>query len=96
VAQAIATARARVDAFGTGWDAPAALLTGWACDLAAWAVTNRLTIQTEGQTATKDRAQRELEDLRDGKFPGIPRTPGGSAATTGRLTYGGRLNILNP
>jgi hypothetical protein len=88
VAEEILSALARVDAYATGWAAPAALLTGWARDIAAWHILKRLDIAKENHAKAMDRALKELQDLRDGKFSGVTR------ATTGRLLYGGKENIL--
>jgi hypothetical protein len=93
VAEEIGAAIARVDAYCAGYLPAAALLTGWARDLAAWHVAKRLTLPTEAQTSARDRALKELEDLRDGKFPQIPRDTA-ATATQGKVEFGGKTKIL--
>ena len=88
VAEEISAAIARVDLYTTGYLPAAALLTGWARDLAAWALCKRLGIQNEGQTAAKDRALLELEAVRDGKFSGLTR------AAASSVSFGSKENIL--
>lgn len=93
VAESITTALAAVDFYCEGWLPPAARLTGWACDIAAWQVAKRLTLPTEAQTQAHDRALKELEDLRDGKFPQTPRD-GSATATLGKVLAGGKTKIM--
>lgn len=93
VAEEISAALARVDYYAKGWLPAAALLTGWARDIAAWHVAKRLTLPTEPQTKAYERALKELEDLSDGKSPQTPRDPA-ATATQGKVSYGGKENIL--
>ena len=94
ITEAITAACATVDAYCAGWIPAAARHTGWARDLAAWYVAKRLTQPTEAQTAARDRALKELEDLRDGKFPQTPRDTT-ATATQGQVIFGGKTNILS-
>lgn len=94
ITEAITTACATVDAYCAGWLPEAARLTGWARDLAAWHVAKRLTLPTEPQTAARERALKELEDLRDGKFPQTPRDTA-ATATQGKVISGGKTNIFS-
>ncbi len=73
VAEEIAAALARVDAYCAGYAPAAALLTGWARDLAAWAVAKRVDTPNAAQKEARDRALLELEAVRDGKFSHLPR-----------------------
>lgn len=93
VAEEIAAACAKVDTFAAGWLPGAGMLTGWARDLAAWHVAKRLDTPTEAQTKAKERAERELEDLRDGKFSGIERDPDATAGA-GKVKHGSRDKVL--
>ena len=93
VGEEIAAACAKVDAYTAGWLPAAALTTGWARDLAAWHVAKRLGAPTDSQTKAKERAEKELEDVRDGKFPGIARDTA-SEASAGKIAHGGKKNIL--
>lgn len=93
VAEEISAACAKVDAYAAGWLPADGLLTAWARDLAAWHVAKRLDTPTEAQTKAKERAEKELEDLRDGKFKGIERDPA-AAAGTGKVASGGRTKVL--
>lgn len=93
VAEEITAACAKVDTFAAGWVAPAAMLTGWARDLAAWHVAKRLDVPTEAQTKAKERAEKELEDLRDGKFPDLARAASGTSGA-GQVIHGGRDKVL--
>ena len=92
VEEEILTALAKVDTYAAGYDVPAGLLTGWAREIAAHNVAKRLGSPTEDQVRTFERANKELEDLRDGKFPNIARTT--TAATTGRVSHGTRTKVL--
>jgi hypothetical protein len=94
VMEEITAALARVDAAAAGWLPSAALLTHWARALAVWELTKTLGIATEDQKEARDRALLELEALRDGKYPGVAKDPAGATATAGRVSYGGRDNIL--
>ena len=93
VAEEITAALARVDYYCKGWLPAAALLTGWARDIAAWHVAKRLTLPTDPQTKAYERALKELEDLRDGKAPQTPRDPS-ATATQGQVSFGGKNKIL--
>lgn len=93
VAEAILTACAVVDFYCAGWLPSAARLTGWACDLAAWQIAKRLTEPTKNQTEARSRTLKELEDLRDGKFPQTPRASV-APALLGKVSHGSRPNIL--
>jgi hypothetical protein len=90
VLEEITAATAKVEAYAAGWEPAAALLTSWARAIAAWELCKRLGIQNEGQKEARDRALKELEDLRSGLFAGIPRASGG------RVAHGSRENILTP
>lgn len=93
VAEEIATALSKVDAFAAGWLVPASLLTGWARDLAAWHVAKRLDTPTEAQTKAKERAEKELEDVRDAKFTGLARDPA-SPGAAGKVASGSRAKVI--
>lgn len=90
----ITAALAAVDYYATGWLVPAAVLTGWAKDICAWRVMQRLGIEKESTTAAKDRAYLDLEALRDGKNLAIPRDPAAAANTTGAVSYGSRPKLI--
>lgn len=81
VAEEITAACAKVDQYITGWLLAESLATAYARDLAAWAVAKRLSKPTAEQDTAKDRALKELEDIRDGKFPGIERDPEATVPT---------------
>lgn len=89
----IAAACAKVDTYISGWIVPDALATGYARDLAAWHLAKRLGKPTDEQDAAKDRALKELEDIRDGKFPGLQRDPN-ATPPEGKVRGGSRKNIL--
>jgi len=93
VAEEIAAALAKVDTYAAGWLPNAGLLTSWARDIAAWHVAKRLDTPTESQKEAKERAEKELEELRDGKFVGVPRDPA-AAAQTGKVSKGSREKII--
>lgn len=93
VAEEISAATAKVDAYTAGWIVPDGLTTGWARDLAAWHVAKRLDTPTEAQTKAKERAETELEAVRDGKFTGLARDAE-AAGATGKVKHGSRTNIL--
>jgi hypothetical protein len=94
VAEEISAACAKVDAYTAGWLPAPALRTAWARDLAAWHVAKRLGSPTESQTEAKTRAEKELEDVRDAKFPGIPRDPSAEPASSGKVLHGGNRKII--
>lgn len=93
VAEEIAAALAKVDAYTAGWVVPAGLLTGWARDIAAWQVAKRLDAPTDAQTKAKERAEKELEDVRDAKFPGLARDAA-AAGAAGKVVSGGRTKVI--
>lgn len=93
VAEEIEAAIAKVDTYVAGWLPPAALLTGYARDLAAHQVAKRLDTPTDAQVRAYERALLELEGIRDGKFPQIPRDPD-ATPTTGKVKKGSRKKIL--
>lgn len=93
VAEEITAALAKVDTYAAGYLPHAGMLTSWARDLASWGVAKRLDTPTESQTKAKERAEKELEDLRDGKFPGIERDPA-AAGSTGKVSHGSREKIV--
>lgn len=90
VQEEIAAACAKVDTFASGYTVPAGMLTAWAADLAAHNVAKRLGTPTADQVRTYERANKELEDLRDGKFKNIPKVDGSS----GKVISGGRAKVL--
>jgi hypothetical protein len=90
VAEEITAALAKVDTFAAGYEVPAGMLTGWARDLAAHNVAKRLGTPTADQIRTYERANKELEDLRDGKFKNIPKTN----TESGKVLHGSKTNIL--
>ena len=93
VQEEIEAASVKVDTFAAGYNVPAGMLTGWARTLAAHAVAARIGTPTEDQVRLFDQTNKELEDLRDGKFLNSPKT----GTTTGKVAHGGRPNILpNP
>jgi hypothetical protein len=91
VAEEIAAATARVDAYTAGWDPPAALLSAWARDIAVWHILKRLSLATEAHAQAKDTALEELKAVSEGKFPGIART---SSPLTGSVSHGSREKII--
>lgn len=91
VAEEINAACARVDAFCAGYLPSAALTTGWARSLCAWEVAKRLDTPTDAQTKAKERAEKELEDVRDGKFKGIACD---TSAGTGKVASGSRPKVV--
>lgn len=93
VAEEILAALARVDAYAAGWLPAAGLLTAWARDLAAWAVAKRLGTPTESQKTAKEQAEKELEDLRDGKFSGVARDPNATGGA-GKILSGSRSKVI--
>ena len=93
VAEEIAAACAKVDTYIAGWIVPDGLTTSWARELAAWQVAKRLDTPTEAQTKAKERAETELEAVRDGKFKGLERDPA-AAGASGKVAHGGRTKVL--
>lgn len=91
VAEEIAAACARVDAYTAGWNPPAALLTAWARDIAVWHLLKRLDLAGEAHGQAKDKALEELEAIREGKFPGVART---TTPITGTVSHGSRDKII--
>lgn len=90
VQEEITAACAKVDTFAAGYSVSADMLTGWACALAAHEVAKRLGTPTADQVRTYERANKELEDLRDGKFKNIPKTD----ASSGKVISGSRAKVL--
>lgn len=93
VAEEIGAAIAKVDAYTAGWVVPAGLTTGWARAIAAWSVAKRLDTPTESQTKDKERAEKELEDVRDGKFKGLARDAS-AAGSDGKVKSGSRDKVI--
>lgn len=91
VAEEIAAACAKVDTFAEGYDPNPGLLTGWARDLAAHNVAARLGTPTEAQVRCYETANKELADLRDGKFPNIPKI---AAPSEGKVSKGSRPKVI--
>jgi len=91
VAEEIAAATARVDAYSAGWNPPAALLTAWARDLAVWHILKRLDLATENHDKARETALEELKLVSEGKFPGIARS---STPITGTVSHGSREKII--
>lgn len=91
IAEEIASALGKVDTFAEGYTVNPGLLTGWARDLAAHNVAARLGTPTEAQVRCFETANKELADLRDGKFKNIPKIAG---ASDGKVASGGRKKVL--
>lgn len=91
VAEEIAAAIARVDAYTAGWNPSAALLSAWARDLAVWHILKRLDLATENHDKARATALEELKAVSEGKFPGIART---DTPITGNVAYGSRDKII--
>lgn len=89
VAEEIAAACAKVDAYCLGYAPAAALLTGWARDLAAWQISKRVDTPNEHLKTAYERALKELEAVRDGKFSNLPPSAAGA-----KVSYGGREAVL--
>lgn len=89
VEEAIAAACAKVDTYCHGWLVADVLRTALARDLAAWEVAKRLGKPTDEQATARERALKELEDIRDGKFPGIARDPASAPAAPAAKIKGG-------
>lgn len=87
IAEEIAAAAAKVEAYTAGRDLPPALRTGYARDLAAHQVAKRVGKATPDQVRAYERALRELEDWRDGAFDRAAGADGGVAG-------GSKPNIL--
>lgn len=83
----------KVDSYTAGWIVPAAWLTNLARALAAHNLATRLGKPTTDQVRIFDRANKELEDIRDGKFPNLEKDPDHPGAT-GKVITGSRKNIL--
>lgn len=90
VAEEISAAVAKVDTYCAGYAVSAGLLTGWARDIAAHQVAKRLEKPTEDQVRAYETALSELKDVRDGKFPNLPKVAG---ATSGKVASGGKTKI---
>ena len=91
VAEEITAALATVDTYAGGWDVPPGMLTNWSRHLAAHNVAKRLGSATADQIRTFEQTNKELEDLRDGKFTNIPKIAG---ATAGKVLSGGRNKVI--
>ena len=52
-------------------------------------VAKRLGVVTDDQVRSYERANKELEDLRDGKFPNIPRLD-----SAGKVLSGSRPKVI--
>lgn len=91
VEEEINAALAKVDTYSAGYVVNPGLLTGWARDLAGHNVAKRLGTPTADQIRCFDRANKELEDLRDGKFPNIPRI---AATNSGKVASGSRDKVI--
>lgn len=91
IAEEIAAACARVDAYTAGWAPAAALLTAWARDIAVWHVLKRLELVTDAHSQAKDTALEELKAVSEGKFPGVART---ETPITGTVAHGTREKII--
>ena len=89
VYEEICAALAKVDTFAAGWDVLPGMLTGWARDLACHQIAKRLGVVTEDQVRAYERANKELEDLRDGKFRNIPRV-----STSTQVLSGSRPKVI--
>ena len=89
VAEEISAALAKVDTYAAGYDVLPGLLTGWARDVACHQVAKRLGVVTDDQVRSYERANKELEDLRDGKFPNIPRLD-----SAGKVLSGSRPKVI--
>ncbi len=89
VVEEVQAACAKVDTFSAGWDVNAGMLTSWARDIATHQIAKRLGTVTDDQVRAYERANKELEDLRDGKFTNIPRV-----ATTTMVGFGSRTKVL--
>lgn len=91
VQEEINAAIAKVDTYAAGFTVPPGLLTSWARDLAGHNVAKRLGTPTADQIRVYERANKELEDLRDGKFANIPRLASPSA---GKVASGSRAKVI--
>jgi hypothetical protein len=80
-----------VDTYCTGYMLAAELLTGWARDIAAHQVAKRLDTPTESQVRAYERALKELEDVRDGKFKNLEVVVN---PTQSKVKSGGRRKVL--
>lgn len=95
VAEEIAAACAKVDAYIAGFLLAPALATAYARDIAAWYVAKRLSKPTAEQTKAHDRSLLDLEAIRAGDFPGLEPDPDATPAK-GKVRGGSRKNILPP
>ena len=91
VEEEIAAACSKVDTYASGYSVPAGMLTGWARDLAAHAVASRLGTPTADQVRLYEQANKELEDLRDGKFKNISKA---ADVNTDKVNFGSKPAIL--
>ena len=91
VAEEIGAAVAKVETYTAGYIVNEFLLTGYARDIAAHQVGKRLGTPTDSQVRAYERALKELEDIRDGKFPNIQKKPG---ATNGKVAHGSREKVI--
>jgi len=91
VQEEIEAALAKVDAYTSAFEVPTGLLTGWARELAAHGVAKRLGTPTADQVRSWERTNKELEDVRDGKFANLPAV---ATPSTGKVRSGGRDKVL--
>lgn len=94
VLEEIDAACAKVDTYTAGWLVPESLRTSYARDIAAWAIAKRLSNATEDQGTARERALKELEEIRDGKFPGIARDPAATPPELPAIRTGSRTKVL--
>ena len=94
VDEEMAAACAKVDAYTGGYAVADVLLRAYARDIAAFQVAKRLGAATDNQTKAYDRALRELEDIRDGKFSHLAVTDAAATNTAGSVAYGSDTKIL--
>lgn len=92
-AEEIAGAISKVETYTAGYTLPGPWATNLARALAAHNLATRLGKPTEDQVRIFDRANKELEDIRDGKFPNLVKDPEG-IGSTGKVRSGSRRNIL--
>ncbi len=91
VQEEINAAVAKVETYTGGYIVSPFLLTGYARDIAAHQVAKRLSTTTDSQVRAFDRALKEIEDIRDGKFPNLKPAPG---AASGKVLHGGRGKVI--
>jgi len=94
-AEEIAGAIAKVSSYTAGYTLPGPWGTNLARALAAHNLASRLGKPTGDQVRIFERANKELEDIRDGKFPNLEKDPE-HAGATGKVVSGTRRNILPP